>query len=296
MSEKQAFSGPDPELASALTGIGLRPPHMAEVASSKPQTGFLEAHSENYFRIGSRPFEDLLECREHYPVSLHCVGLSLGSADGVSKEHLQKLKILADIVDPAMVSEHISWSSYHGRSVPDLLPLPMTQESLSVICQNIDHVQETLHRVILVENPSSYLAFDEADMTETDFIAEVIKRTGCGLLLDVNNIAVSAHNMNFDARAYLDALPKGIVGEYHLAGYQVNNADGHDIYIDAHNHPVYDGVWELYRHALARFGEAPTLIEWDADIPPLAKLLAEAKKADAIRAEFRGGQSNAKLA
>lgn len=296
MSEKQSFSGPNPELASARTGIGLRPPHMAEVASSKPQTGFLEAHSENYFRIGSRPFEDLLECREHYPVSLHGVGLSLGSADGVSKEHLQKLKILADILDPAMVSEHLSWSSYNGRSVPDLLPLPMTEEALKVICANIDHVQEFLNRVILVENPSSYLAFEHADMSETDFIAEAAKRTGCGLLLDVNNIAVSAHNMNFDAKAYLDALPQNIVGEYHLAGYQVNDADGHEIFIDAHNHPVYDTVWELYRHALSRFGDAPTLVEWDADIPPLARLLAEAKKADAIRDEARGGGANAKLA
>lgn len=296
MSEKPSFSGPHPELADAPTGIGLRPPHMAEVAKTKPRTGFLEAHSENYFRIGSRPFEDLLECREHYPVSLHGVGLSLGSADGVSQEHLQKLKILADIVDPAMVSEHISWSGYHGRSVPDLLPLPMTEEALKAICANIDHVQEFLNRVILVENPSSYLAFDHADMEETEFIAEVAKRTGCGLLLDVNNIAVSAHNMGFDAKAYLDALPIGIVGEYHLAGYQANDADGDKIFIDAHNHPVYDAVWALYRHALARFGDAPTLVEWDADIPPLATLLAEAGKADVIRAEMKGGKADAVLA
>lgn len=290
------FTRPAPALASASTGIGLRPPHTAEILEKKPPAGFLEAHSENYFRIGGAPFEHLMQCREHYEISLHGVGLSLGSAGGVSMEHLQKLKILADIVDPAMVSEHVSWSSLDGRGVPDLLPLPMTREALGVVCANIAHVQDFLRRPILVENPSSYLAFSSSEMEEPQFIAEIIKRTGCGLLLDVNNIHVSAHNIGFDARAYLDALPRGIVGEIHLAGYQENDADGHPIYIDAHNHPVYAPVWDLYRAALARFGDMPTLIEWDSDLPPLETLLDEARKADAIRAETKGSKAGADAA
>jgi uncharacterized protein (UPF0276 family) len=274
--------------AGIKSGIGLRSPHAAQIIASQPAVGFLEGHSENYFRIGGAPFEQLMKCRETYPVSLHGVGLSLGSAGGVSAEHLQKLKTLVDIVQPALVSEHVSWSAADGKALPDLLPLPMTREALATICANISHVQDVLQRKILVENPSSYLRFMGQELAEPEFLAEVARATGCGILLDVNNIAVSAHNMNFDAAAYIDALPMGIVGEIHLAGYQVNMIGADSIFIDAHNHSVYDGVWDLYAQALARFGDVPTLVEWDADLPPLPLLVAEAAKADAVRARICG--------
>ncbi len=277
----------DANIAAGIkTGIGLRGAHTAEVIDTRPPVGFLEGHSENYFRIGGAPFEQLMKCRETYPVSLHGVGLSLGSAGGVSEDHLQKLKTLVDIVQPALVSEHVSWSAADGKALPDLLPLPMTREALDTICANICHVQDVLQRKILVENPSSYLRFAGQEMAEPAFLAEIAKKTGCGILLDVNNIAVSAHNMDFDPRAYVDALPLGIIGEIHLAGYQVNTVGAHDIFIDAHNHTVYDGVWDLYAQALARFGDMPTLMEWDSDLPTLPELVAEAAKADAVRARI----------
>lgn len=288
MAKTHIFS-PLPALAGLATGIGLRTPHAEEIISTKPEAGFMEGHAENYFRIGGAPFEQLMKVRETYPVSLHGVGLSLGSADGVSDEHLQKLKALADIVDPVLVSEHISWSTANGKSIPDLLPLPMTREALKILAANISHVQDTLKRAILVENPSSYLSFRGAELEEPAFIAQLARETGCGLLLDVNNIQVSAHNMSFDAKAYIEALPKGITGEIHLAGYHVNKLDDGDIYIDAHNHAVHDGVWDLYRFALERLGDIPTLVEWDADLPELSRLVGEAQKADKIRVEVAGG-------
>ncbi|MDE1153821.1 MAG: DUF692 domain-containing protein [Micavibrio sp.] len=287
------FKGPLPALADAPTGIGLRAPHTEDVIAEKPPVGFLEAHSENYFRLGSIPFEQLMTCRESYPVSLHGVGLSLGTAGGVGDEHLRKLAELVDAVAPALVSEHISWSGTPHKAVPDLLPLPMTAEALDTICANISRVQDRLKRYILVENPSSYLAFRGEEMAEPQFIAEIIHRTGCGLLLDINNIHVSAHNIGFDAEAYLDAIPQGIVGEVHLAGYHVNTLEAGDIYIDAHNHPVYDGVWELYKKALQRFGNVPTLVEWDSDLPPLQQLVDEAQKADKLRAALKNTPKDA---
>jgi len=277
------------------SGIGLRQPHMADILAQKPDVGFLEAHSENYFRIGGVPFDNLMRCREDYAVSLHGVGLSLGSADGVKEAHVQKLKTLVDLVDPVMVSEHISWSGHGTQAVPDLLPLPLTAEALEITCRNISHVQETLGRQILVENPSCYVRFPADDgMTEPAFIAETVKRTGCKLLLDVNNVAVSAHNLGYDPLQYIRALPRDIVGEMHLAGYQVNKADGEDVLIDAHNRPVYDGVWDLYAAALAHIGDTPTLLEWDSDLPPLTVLVAEAAKADAYRRQFEQDRHHVK--
>lgn len=260
------------------TGIGLRAPHVDEVLQTRPDAGFLEVHAENYFSIGGAPFLQLAACREVYPVSLHGVGLSLGSADGVSRDHLQKLAALAKEIDPVFVSDHISWSGIDGEFVPDLLPLPLTVEALDVICANIQAVQDALKRRILVENPSVYEATG-GDIPETEFIADIIRRTGCGLLLDVNNIEVSAHNLGFDAQEYLAALPDGIVGEVHLAGYE----DKGGIFIDAHNHPVREPVWALYEQALLKYGDVPTLVEWDSDIPALSVLLAEAARADAVR-------------
>ncbi len=278
------------------TGIGLRDAHTRDVIAGTPAVGFLEGHAENYFRIGGIPFEQLMKCREGYAISLHGVGLSLGTAGGVSAEHLAKLAALVSAVDPVLVSEHVSWSSADGKSVPDLLPLPMTNEALDTICANVSHVQDVLKRAILVENPSSYLSFAQPELEEPAFLAEIIRRTGCGLLLDVNNIHVSGHNLGFDPRAYLDAIPQGIVKEIHLAGYQVNEIDSGEIFIDAHNQAVHEPVWALYRDALARFGDTPTLIEWDNDLPTLARLVAEAQKADVMRDAARKGRIHARVA
>jgi uncharacterized protein len=283
-------------LKDARTGIGLRAPHTEQILAERPSLGFVEAHSENYFRTGGIPFEQLMKIREIYPLSLHGVGLSLGTAEGVSDEHLEKLAALVRHAEPVLVSEHISWSTSDNRSLPDLLPLPMTAEALKIICDNVQKVQEKLKRPILVENPSSYLAFADKEMSEPAFIAEIVKRTGCGLLLDVNNIHVSAHNLGFDPIAYLDAIPAGITGEIHLAGYHVNTVGDREIFVDAHNHAVYDAVWDLYSAALQRLGDVPTLIEWDSDLPPLQKLLDEAKKADTLRANARQGKSSARVA
>lgn len=278
--------------AGQPSGIGLRAPHFEEVLREKPPVGFLEAHSENYFRAGSVPFEYLMRCRETYPVSLHGVGLSLGSADGVSEDHLRKLKQLVLSVEPALVSDHISWSRIGGVAVPDLLPLPLTKEALDILCANIDRTQDFLERTILVENPSACLAFTDAEMTEPEFITQALRRTGCGLLLDVNNIHVGAGNLGFDPFSYIDALPQDLaIGEIHLAGFQENIVDGKALLVDAHNHPVYDAVWPLYRHALARFGDVPTLVEWDNDLPALSVLVAEAAKADLIRKNFHARAS-----
>lgn len=264
------------------TGIGLRSLHIDHVLARKPGAGFLEAHAENYFRIGGVPFNQLMKCQEIYPISLHGVGLSLGSAEGISREHLQKFKTLVDIVKPRLVSEHMSWSGTGGTHVPDLLPLPLTEEALDIICGNIDRMQNELGREILMENPSSYIT-PAGDMSEPQFMSEMTQRTGCGLLLDVNNIYVSAHHQGFNAEDYLAGLPAKAVGEIHLAGYQDNNG----VLIDAHNNPVQEPVWKLYEAALGYFGDVPSLIEWDNDLPSLVTLLAEAKKADALRARMK---------
>ncbi len=282
-----------PGLGETSSGIGLREVHYADLLAQKPAVGFLEAHSENFFKIGGIPFQYLMKCREAYPVSLHGVGLSLGSADGVREAHLDKLKALVDQIEPALVSEHISWSGIGGVAVPDLLPLPLTGEALTIVAANIQKVQDKLQRRILVENPSSYLSFKDSEMTEPAFLAEVARRTGCGLLLDINNIHVSAHNLGFDAVEYLRQIPKETVGEIHLAGYQVNHVGEHEVFIDAHNHAVYDAVWDIYAAALDMLGDVPTLIEWDSNIPALEVLVAEAVKADVIRARRARKSSHA---
>jgi len=284
MQNFRHISSEIPELAKTSSGIGLREIHYEDVLAQKPAVGFLEAHSENFFRIGGVPFQYLMKCRELYSVSLHGVGLSLGSADGVRDAHLAKLKTLVGHIEPAQVSEHISWSGIGGTAVPDLLPLPMTNEALNTVTANIQKVQDSLQRRILVENASSYLSFKDSEMTEPAFLAEVVRRTGCGLLLDINNIHVSAHNLGFNPIEYLRQIPKEAVGEIHLAGYQVNRVGEHEVFIDAHNHAVYETVWNLYATALHMFGDTQTLIEWDSEIPALEVLVAEAYKADAIRA------------
>ena len=227
----------------------------------------------------------LKEVRRSYPVALHGVGLSLGSAGPLDLRHLERLARLVESIEPCVVSEHLSWSGSGGVYLNHLLPLPYTPETLRVVVEHVEQVQERLGRRILVENPSSYLRFRHSSIPEAEFLGELVRRTGCGLLCDVNNVYVSAWNVGLDAEAYLAALPAGAVGEIHLAGHAVNDADGVNLLIDDHGSPVSPAVWKLYRQALERFGPVPTLIEWDTDIPALDVLLAEAHKADGIFTE-----------
>ncbi|PIZ31403.1 MAG: hypothetical protein COY40_02160 [Alphaproteobacteria bacterium CG_4_10_14_0_8_um_filter_53_9] len=270
------------DCGSFTAGIGLRYPHVAEILERQPKVGFLEAHSENYFG-GGYARRNLLKLRETYPITLHGVGLSLGRADGLDQKHLRQLKRLVDEVQPLFVSEHLSWSAYTHIAVPDLLPIPFTREALSIFVAHVNEMQDTLGRQVLIENPSNYLAFAQTDWTETEFLNRLAHETGCGLLMDVNNIDVSAHNLGYDAVTYLQAINPRFVKQIHLAGYTVDTVDGTDIRIDTHGNPVYPEGWRLYRTALEHFGDTPTLIEWDTDIPALDVLVAEAAKADTIR-------------
>lgn len=265
-------------------GIGLRSLHHRQVLEAPPDVGWFEVHSENFFGAGGEPLRVLEAVRERYPVSLHGVGLSLGSVDELSHRHLEKLKALAERIEPAAISEHLCWSSIHGRFLNDLLPLPYTREALDTVCERVSRTQDFLGRAILVENVSSYLRFAGAEIPEWEFVAAVARRTGCGILLDVNNIYVSARNHGFDPQVYLAAIPADRVCEIHLAGYEED--DG--LLIDTHSRRVYEPVWALYANALARFGPIATLIEWDNDIPALTTLVAEADKAERLLAATRG--------
>jgi uncharacterized protein len=266
-------------------GIGLRAPHVGELLATRPAVPWLEVHPENYMSGG--PALVLLEAvRREYPVSLHGVGLSLGTAGDLDARHLGRLRGLVDRIEPCLVSEHLSWSTAGGTYLNHLLPLPYTDETLGVVADHVDEVQNALGRCILIENPSSYLRFRHSSMAEPHFLAELARRTGCGLLCDVNNIYVSACNVGLDAGSYLDALPVSSIGEIHLAGHAANDADGRTILIDDHGSPVTAPVWKLYQRALERFGSVPTLIEWDTDIPELSVLLGEAGVADRLLEAF----------
>ena len=272
---------PLPNPIPARAGIGLRHKHFRDLLEQLPAVGWLEVHSENYFGAGGQPLHFLERLRAHYPLSLHGVGLSLGSADALNLDHLGKIKALAQRFEPALVSEHLCWSSVNGRHLNDLLPLPYTEEALDHVCGHISQAQDFLGRQILVENVSSYLQFTESTIPEWEFVAEVSRQTGCGILLDVNNIYVNSVNHGFDPRHFLEAIPVNAVQEIHLAGFDDNG----QCLIDTHGKPVSDPVWALYRKAVARFGRVPALIEWDTDIPELAVLLDEAAKADALMQE-----------
>jgi len=262
------------------TGIGLRAPHLRHVQAERPPVAWFEVHSENYFADGGPALAALDRIRADYPLSLHGVGMSLGSTDPLARAHLAKLARLIARVDPALVSEHLCWSGVEGRHFNDLLPLPYTDEALSHVCSRVAEVQDYLGRQIAVENVSSYFAFAEATIPEWEFVAAVARRTGCRLLLDVNNIYVNAVNHGFSADAYLMAIPPDAVAEIHLAGFDASGP----CLIDTHSTRVAPDVWALYRRAIARFGPRPTLLEWDLDLPAFAVLEDEAATAQAILA------------
>ncbi len=269
---------PGDPLGPGAVGIGLRAPHVAEMIASRPAVGWLEVHTENY--LGAGPAIRALEAlRGQYPISLHGVGLSLGSADGIDRGHLERVARLVERIQPAVVSEHLAWSAAGGSYLNHLLPLPYTDECLARLCENVERTQDRLARRILVENPSGYLRFRESTIPEPEFLGELARRTGCGLLCDVNNVYVTCRNLGQDPAAYVAALRPQVIGEIHLAGHARNDVDGQTILIDDHGSPVAEEVWNLFTRAVGRFGARPTLIEWDTDIPALDVLLEEARRA-----------------
>lgn len=265
-------------------GVGLRGPHLAEIRATRPTIGWFEVHSENY--LGNTPaLTALLDVRADYPVSLHGVGLSLGSAEGIDETHLREVAALARRVEPCLVSEHLSWSVAAGTYLNDLLPLPYTEDALAVVATNIGRTQEALGRAILIENPSTYLRFRHSTIPEPELLTALVQRTGCRLLLDVNNVFVTCTNFAADPVAYMNAIPHDAVAEIHLAGHFRTGRTQPPLLIDDHGDLVCDEVWRLYRIALARFGITPSLIEWDRQIPPLGVLLGEARKAERLAIE-----------
>ncbi|MGM5056372.1 DUF692 family protein [Rhizobium leguminosarum] len=266
-------------------GIGLRSPHISDMISRRPSAGWLEVHAENY--MGDSAAVDALEnLRETYPLSVHGVGLSLGSASGLDRDHLDRLRSVCIRFQPALVSEHLAWSVADGAYLNDLLPLRYDEDALDIVVANVDQLQDRLQRRVFIENLSAYIAFANSTMTEAQFLAELVKRTGCGLLLDINNVYVSACNLDFDAKAFIDDLPADAIGEIHLAGHAVNDVEGDIVLIDDHGSRVPPAVWSLYAHVLRKIGPRPTLIEWDTEVPALDVLLGEAMWADMMAASI----------
>ncbi|RQY93826.1 DUF692 domain-containing protein [Burkholderia stagnalis] len=278
----------------ARAGVGLRFRHHQPVLEQRPPVAWFEVHTENYMGGGTAS-RYLDAIRRDYPLSLHGVGLSLGSADGLDARHLARVRAAVRRFEPALVSEHVSWSAVGRTYLADLLPLPMTEEALDVVCRHVDQVQAALGRSILVENPSTYLRYVHSTIPEWEFLAEIARRTGCGLLCDVNNIYVSACNHGWNPRTYLAALPPAAVGEIHLAGHSVRRFDGgRTLRIDDHGSRVAPDVWALYREALCCFGTVPTLIEWDTDVPPLDILMQEAATAECALEKARHESARAR--
>jgi uncharacterized protein len=289
---RQADHGPIP----AKAGIGLRFQHHKVVAEIRPDIAWLEVHTENYMG-GGTPIAYLEAIRADYPISLHGVGLSLGSAQELDQAHLERIRGLVERIEPAIISEHLSWSVVDGHYLADLLPLPLTKEALATVCRHVDRTQAFVGRRILVENPSSYLRWRHSTIPEWEFLAEIAERTGCGILCDVNNIYVSAANHGWEPSAYLAALPAAAIAEIHLAGHSVRALEGGGVLrIDDHGSRVIPEVWALYAEALARFGPVPTLIEWDTNLPPLEVLLDEAGRAARLLDEARRKPADADAA
>jgi uncharacterized protein len=273
---------PDPIPARA--GIGLRSVHHHALLEQLPAVGWLEAHTENYFHEGGPAVRALERARANYPLSLHGVGLGLGSADGVDREHLQRVRRAIDRFEPALVSEHACWGQAGGEFFNDLLPLPYTDEAVRLLAHQVGEAQDFLGRRLLIENVSAYVAFEHSHLHEWEFLAAVARESGCGLLLDLNNVYVTARNLGVDAQAFIAGVPRELVAEIHLAGHARNG----NVLIDDHGSAVCDEVWMLYRAALRRLGPVPTLIEWDSNIPSLARLVGESRHADGILGEVHG--------
>jgi uncharacterized protein len=270
-------------LGAPSVGVGFKAEHFEPIVETRPELGFFEVHAENYMGAGGPPHRRLDAIGERYPLSLHGVGLSIGSPGPLDQGHLQRLAAVAKRFEPALVSEHLAWSTHEGAFLNDLLPLPYTLETLARVADHIDETQNALGRTILLENPSTYVVFAESTFAETDFLREIARRTGCGLLLDVNNVFVSAANHGFDPNRYLADFPLSAVGEIHLAGFAEDSDDaGLPLLIDAHNSPVRDTVWSLYADATWRLGATPTLVEWDNDLPAWPTLLGEARRAERV--------------
>lgn len=261
-------------------GVGYKPQHFAEILGTPGAVTWLEIHAENYMGDGGRPLAQLRHLAERFPFSVHGVGLSIGGEGRLDREHLSRLKQLCSWLKPASFSEHLAWSTHDGAFLNDLLPLPYNETTLARVADHIDEVQETVGRRMLLENPSSYLAFTESTLGETQFLREVAKRTGCGLLLDVNNVFVSATNLGSDAISYIDAFPLEFVGEIHLGGHDEDHDDhGATLLIDSHGREIANPVWTLFEYTIGKAGRRPTLIEWDNDVPGWSELEAEAARA-----------------
>lgn len=265
--------------SSHLLGIGLRAPHYQDILLNDYPIGWLEIHSENFF-YGHKSLSLIKKIREKYNISLHGVGLSLGSADGVTNFHLDKIKDLIDQLDPFLISEHLSWSSINGIYLPDLIPIPYNQESIDIICKNIDKTQNYLKREILIENPSSYIEYKSSNMQEYEFLSKICKITGASILLDVNNIFVSCNNHNWDAKNYIDNIPIDSVKEIHISGHSSKQIEEVNLFIDTHDDYPKQEVWNLYEYAINRFGKIYSLLEWDAKIPNISELINEAQRAE----------------
>lgn len=274
---------PSPPALPARAGLGLKPEHVGEILDSEPDVGFFEVHAENYMGDGGAPHRALGEIVAHYPLSLHGVGLSIGADRPLDTAHLARLRALIDRYRPQSFSEHLAWSTHESGFLNDLLPLPYTESTLRRVAAHVDEVQQAVGRQMLLENPSTYILFEDSTIDEIDFLARIAARTGCGLLLDVNNVMVSAVNHRTDPFAYIDRFPVEHVGEIHLAGYdETMDGAGDRLLIDAHGSAVSDDVAALYRHTIHRTGPLPTLIEWDNDVPAFSVLLAEAARAEAV--------------
>jgi len=267
-------------------GVGLKPEHYNDILETTPDIGWFEIHAENYMGAGGPPHHYLARIRERFPISLHGVGLSIGAEQPLDKDHLARLKALNTRYEPGLFSEHLAWSTHDDVFYNDLLPVPYDDATLDRVCDHIDEVQNTVGRQMLLENPSTYVVFETSTMSELEFIRAVVSRTGCGLLLDVNNVFVSATNHGYSPQAYIDAFPLDAVGEIHLGGHADDEDDtGAKLLIDAHDREVDDAVWALYRRVLAKKGKTPTLVEWDNDVPAWDVLFAEAQRADVALAE-----------
>lgn len=274
-------------------GLGFKAEHFAAIRDTRPRLGFFEVHAENYMGAGGPPHRQLTALRQDYALSLHGVGLSIGGPDRPDAAHLKRLRDLIIRYEPASFSEHLAWSSHGSDYLNDLLPLPYTPETLQLVCDHVDEVQATLGCRLLLENPSTYVLFAQSTLDETEFLAEIARRTGCGLLLDVNNVFVSCTNHRTDPQDWLAAIPLDAVGEVHLGGHATEALPSGPLLIDDHGSPVADPVWALYSQTIARAGALPTLIEWDNDIPDFPILLAEAARAADIltRAEVHHAQA-----